>query len=152
MRLRFFEKATLIAIAAGCLASAAPAQISLPGLDIRITSGRPPALRHERRSHRPGPDYVWIAGFWNDEGGHWAWVPGRWDRPAVRNVYWIAPRYIRSEGGYIYEPGHWSNQTLVVRDDVRSHRAWRRHNRDHDREIEREHRRYDRDRDQDRDH
>jgi hypothetical protein len=144
----------LIAIAGGGLAAATfaqyPEHVRLPGLDVRITTSHPPALRHEHRPPSPGPDYVWVGGFWDNDGGHWNWVQGHWDRPADTGVYWIAPRYVRSEGAYIYEPGHWSNQTLVVGDDVRSHRAWRRHEREHEHEMEREH--HDQNRDHDRDH
>ena len=153
MRSRSLSRILLVATASGGLAAAAFAQFPepprLPGLDIRITTGHPPALRHEHRPPSPGPDYVWVAGFWDNGGGRWAWVPGRWDRPATTGVYWIAPRYVHSEGAYIYEPGHWSNQTLIVGDDVRNHRAWRHHERDHDHELDREHHR---DNDHDRDH
>ena len=153
MKSRFLSRVFLVAIASGGLAAATFAQYPepprLPGLDIRITTGHPPALRHEHRPPSPGPDYVWVAGFWDNGGGHWAWVPGRWDRPATTGVYWIAPRYVHSEGAYIYEPGHWSNQTLIVGDDVRDHRAWRHHERDHDHELDREQHR---DNDHDRNH
>ena len=51
-----------------------------PGLNVRITTGRPPAVRREIRSSRPGQDYLWINGFWANDGGRWEWVPGRWER------------------------------------------------------------------------
>jgi hypothetical protein len=110
----------------------------LPGLEVHITTGRPPALRHEVRGPRPGSDYLWIGGFWHSDGGRWIWVPGRWERPAATHAYWISPRYVHTEGGYIYEPGHWSTQTVVVGEDVRRHRGWRKHEREHERELERE--------------
>ena len=110
----------------------------LPGLDVRITTRRPPPLRYERRIERPGPDYVWVRGFWDWDGDRWEWVQGRWDRPAVADVYWIPARYIRTSRGTIYEPGHWSNQQVVVTDDVRRNRWWRQHERLHERELERE--------------
>jgi len=157
MSFRILQRVLLIAIASGGLATAAIAQfpehIPLPGLDVRITTGHPPALRHEHRPPSPGSGYVWVAGSWADNGGHWAWVPGRWDRPVATGVYWIAPRYVHSSGAYLYEPGHWSNQTLIVGDDVRNHNAWRHHEHDHEREMQREqhHDSYDQ-RNQDRDH
>jgi hypothetical protein len=123
----------------------------LPGLDVRITTRRPPALRVERRGPRPGEGYAWVRGFWNWDGGRWQWVPGRWDRPAVADGYWIPARYINTGRGTIYEPGHWSNQQVVVNDDIRNNREWRRHERMHEREMEQERdpSRY-RDRDRDR--
>ena len=143
MKFRVFQKSVWISIAAGAFAAGAFAQLPepppLPGLDIRITTGRPPSPRYEHRPARPGPDYVWVGGFWGDEAGHWNWVPGRWERPAEPGAYWIAPRYVHSQGAYVYEPGHWSNQTLIAGEDVRAHRAWKHHEREHDRELDREH-------------
>jgi hypothetical protein len=144
MNRKSFQRIVFIAIVAGGLAVTAVAQVPLPpapplpGLDIRITTGRPPALRYEHRSPSPGAGYVWVSGFWYDDRGHWEWSPGRWELPPQPNVYWIAPRYVHSGGSYIYEPGHWSIQTLAVGDEVREHRAWRQHERDHEREMERE--------------
>jgi hypothetical protein len=144
------------------LVSTASAQIPLPplppGLEVHITTGRPPAVRHEMRPARPGPDYVWIGGYWADERGHWEWVPGRWERQAAPDSYWIPARYIRTGHGYIYEPGHWSTQQVIVNEEVRRRPEWRRHEREHERELERERRREnyrdrdDRDYDRDRDH
>ena len=130
-----------VALAGGACATALAQPVPfppLPGLDVRITTGRPPALRHERRPLRPGQDYVWVSGFWNWDGGRWAWVPGRWDRPAVAEAYWIPARYVRTYRGTIYEPGHWSNQTVIVGDDIRARREWRDHERQHDRELQQE--------------
>jgi hypothetical protein len=132
-----------VALLGGFAATALP-QIPLPplppGLNVRITTGRPPAIRREVRVARPGPDYVWVGGFWDDNGGHWDWVPGRWERPAQPRGYWIAPRYVRSGRGTIYEPGHWSGQQVVVEDNVRQRSEWRRHEREHRREEDRERR------------
>jgi hypothetical protein len=140
MKFKTLQRTFLAATVLGGLAAPAlpQPQISLPGLDVRITTGRPPALRHERRGPRPGGGYVWVSGFWNWDGGRWGWVPGRWDRPAAPDAYWITPRYIRTDRGYIYEPGHWSSQTIVVGDDIRARREWRRHERTHERELERD--------------
>ena len=141
MRLETLQRAILAAAILG-VAAVTLAQIPvppLPGLHVEITTGRPPAMRHEHRGHSPGAGYVWVNGFWHWDGGRWDWVPGRWDRPPVAEAYWIAPRYVHAERGYIYEPGHWSNQTVIVGDDIRAHHAWRNHEREHERELEREH-------------
>ncbi len=129
-----------------------PVPPPLPGLEVRITTGRPPAVRYERRPVRPDPDCVWVNGFWDWDGERWIWVPGRWERVSVADVYWIPPRYVRSDRVYIYEPGHWSNQTVVVRDEIRVRHEWRRHEREHERELEKERdRKHHRDRDEDHD-
>jgi hypothetical protein len=141
MRLETLQRTILAAAVLGFVAAAGIAQIPvppLPGIHVQITTGAPPAVRHEHRGPRPGADYVWVSGFWHSDGGRWDWIPGRWERPPVAEAYWITPRYVHSQGHYIYEPGHWSNQTVIVGDDVRSHRAWREHERNHERELEQE--------------
>ena len=140
MNFRVLQRAILGLTLVGA-ATAALAQIPvppLPGIEVRFTTGRPPAPRYERRVARPGQDYVWVKGFWNWDGGRWRWINGRWDRPAVAQGYWIPARYIRSGRGTIYEPGHWSNQQVIVNDDIRARREWRQHERQHNREIEQE--------------
>ena len=158
MTLKNLHRTMLSVVLVGGAAATALPQIPLPplppGLNVRITTGRPPAVRREVRSSRPGQDYLWINGFWANDGGRWEWVPGRWERRVQSDAYWIPARYVRTSRGTIYEPGHWSNQQLVVEDDVRQNREWRRHERFHEREIERERdrKRWDHDWDHDRDH
>ena len=156
MSLKLIKRTVLGAIVVGGIAAVAPAQIPLPplppGLNVRITTGRPPAVRREVRAARPGTDYIWVNGYWNDDSGRWGWVPGRWERPVAPQAYWIPARYIRTSRGTIYEPGHWSNQQILVDSDVERRSEWRRHRRQHERELERERNRdYYRDRD-DRNH
>ena len=107
-------------------------------------NGPAPAVRHERQPPRPGPDHVWVGGRWHWDNARWTWVGGNWERPAAPKAYWIAPRYVRSGRGTIYEPGHWSNQTVVVGEDVRSRREWQQHEKEHERELQRERERYNR--------
>ena len=143
MSLKAFQRAVL-AVLFGVTAGTALAQIPvpvpvpLPGLEVRFSTGRPPAVRYERRPIRPGPDYVWVSGFWDWDGARWRWIPGRWELRVEPQAYWIAPRYVRSERGTIYEPGHWSNQQVVVNEEVRRNRWWRQHERMHERELEQE--------------
>ena len=141
MNSKALQRTILGAVLTGGVALGALAQIPippLPGLDVRITTGRPPAMRYERRSVSPGQGYVYVKGFWNWDGGRWQWVPGRWDRPAIADGYWIPARYVRTSRGTIYEPGHWSNQQVVINDDVRNNRYWRQHERQHERELQQE--------------
>ncbi len=157
MNLKILQRILLVAVVLGVSTAIAQAQIAarvelpVPSLSVHITAGRPPAPRYEVRGASPGPGYIWVGGFWASDGGHWTWVRGHWDQPPEANVYWVRPRYVHSYGEYIYEPGHWSNQTVAVPDDVREHRSWRHHERDHEREMDREHSGYYRDRDHDRD-
>jgi hypothetical protein len=154
MSMKTIKRALLGVALLGGVAVMAPAQIPLPplppGLNVRITTGRPPAPRREVRVARPGPDYVWVNGYWHDNDGRWGWIPGRWERPAEARAYWVAPQYIRTTRGTIYQPGHWSNQQVVVDDNIRQRREWRNWERTHRHDRDRDH--DDRDRDHDRDH
>jgi len=51
----------------------------------------------------PGPNYIWINGFWNFTGGRYVWTNGYGALPPYAGGYWIAPRYY---GGRFYA-GHW---------------------------------------------
>ena len=152
MNSKVLQRTLLGAVLTGGMALGALAQIPippLPGLDVQITTRRPPPLRYERRIASPGAGYVYVRGFWNWDGGRWVWIPGRWDRPAVAEAYWIPARYVRTARGTIYEPGHWSNQQVVINDDVRNDRYWRRQERQRQRELERWQREHESHRDRD---
>lgn len=71
-------------------------------------SGPPPAPVEERRSPPPGPQVVWIAGYWNWTGMQYAWIPGHWEQ-SHPGLIWRAPRYSMREGTYFYEPGAWAS-------------------------------------------
>jgi len=153
MNSKVLQRTVLGAVLIGGAALSALAQpqisISPPGLDVRIVTRRPPPLRYERRIPSPGRGYVYVKGFWNWDGNSWQWVPGRWDRPAVADAYWIPARYVRTSRGTIYEPGHWSNQEVVINDEVRNDRYWRRQERQRQRELERWQREHESHRDRD---
>lgn len=48
----------------------------------------------------PGPDYVWVAGYWAWDGFRWVWMPGQWVLPPCPGAIWI--------GGY-WRGGVWSH-------------------------------------------
>jgi YXWGXW repeat-containing protein len=79
-------------------ASAAPAQVTF---GIRI--GQPPAPRAYRVPRQPGPDYMWIEGYWYPQGSRYTWHDGYWTRPPYEGAYWVEPYYV---GGQYYA-GQW---------------------------------------------
>ena len=111
-------------------ASAAQAQISF---GIRI--GEPPPPRVYRVPAQPGPEYVWVEGYWYPQGSRYAWHNGYWTRPPYEGAYWVAPYHV---GGQYYA-GRWEGARGNV---IHDHR-W-------DRSRQRDERRNPR-RDQDRD-
>ena len=77
--------------------SAAHAQVS-----IGITIGAPPPPRYYHVVPRPGPEFVWVEGYWYPQGHHYRWHDGYWTRPPFPNAYWVQPYYHegRYYGGY----------------------------------------------------
>ena len=74
---------------------------------VELVVEAPPPPRHEHRDHRPGPDYLWIDGYWAWHGRHHEWVAGRWERPPQGRREWVAPRWEHRENGYVFIEGSW---------------------------------------------
>ncbi len=103
-------------------ASASHAQISF---GIRI--GPPPAPRVvHARPVSPGPDYVWVDGYWYPVGGHYRWHEGYWTRPPYPGAHWVAPHH---DGKQFYN-GYWDGDRGRFEHDHR----W---DKDHDRDSDR---------------
>ena len=82
------------------VASRADAQVSF---GVRI--GPPPAPRFVRvRPSRPGPNFVWIDGYWYPVGNRYQWHNGYWTRPPYGGAVWVGPRH---DGREFYQ-GYWS--------------------------------------------
>jgi WXXGXW repeat (2 copies) len=117
--------------------SALAAQISV---GIRI--GPPPAPRIVRVvPERPGPDFVWVEGYWYPVGSHYKWHAGYWTRPPYEGAHWVAPHH----DGERFFAGYWEGERGRVEHD---------HAFDHDRDRDfhdRDRYRDDHDRDHDRD-
>ena len=93
-------------------ASAANAQVSF---DVRM-GPPPPAPRAYRVPPQPGPDYVWIEGYWYPVNGRYQWHNGYWTRPPYPDAYWVDPYYQGTE----YYTGHWEGR----RGDVHHDHSW----------------------------
>ncbi len=71
---------------------------------IGINIGAPPPPRIVRvRPVAPGPDYLWIDGYWYPDGGHYRWHAGYWTLPPYPGAHWIGPRH----DGRQYFAGYW---------------------------------------------
>src|SRR6185437_13415927 len=125
MMIRSFLRIALLAsFVLGC-SSIGRAQISL---GIRI--GPPPAPRVVHVTPvRPGPDYVWIGGYWYPVGGRYQWHEGYWSRPPYAGARWIEPHH----DGRQFFAGYWDGPHGRIEHDHR----W---DRGHDRDFHHEHR------------
>jgi len=73
---------------------------------IVVRIGPPPPV-HERRPPPPDRGYVWIAGYHRYEGDHYAWTPGRWDRPPQGHQRWVAHKWVHRGDHWEMQEGHW---------------------------------------------
>jgi hypothetical protein len=104
-------------------------------VSVGIRIGAPPAPRVVRvRPVAPGPEFVWVDGYWFAEGRRWKWHDGYWTRPPYAGARWVAPRH----DGQQFFAGYWEGDRGRIEHDHR----W-----DHDKHV----RDYGRDRDRDRD-
>ena len=61
--------------------------------------------------NRPGPDFVWIGGFWDGSPGHYTWVAGHWDRPPHPHAVWSAPHWDKDADGHYHQvKGEWRDE------------------------------------------
>jgi hypothetical protein len=115
-----------IAAVLGLLLVSSPvrAQVSF-GIQI----GRPPAPRAYVVPARPGPEYVWVEGYWYAERGQYRWHDGYWTRPPYEGAYWVDPYYV--DGRYV--AGYWEYGNRRFEHDHRWDRGpdrdWRRDDR-----------------------
>jgi WXXGXW repeat (2 copies) len=94
----FVRTAFVAAMLLNC-ASVVKAQVSI---GIRIGPPPPPRVVHVVPV-RPGPDFLWVEGYWYPVGGHYRWHDGYWTRPPYAGARWIAPHH---DGRQFYE-GYW---------------------------------------------
>ncbi|HTL53743.1 MAG TPA: hypothetical protein VL860_14305 [Planctomycetota bacterium] len=74
--------------------------------DEIIVRDAPPAPIIEVISECPGPDYIWIGGwwYWSDR---WVWRRGYWGRRPYSGSVWVHPYWSHERGGWRQHSGHW---------------------------------------------
>ena len=73
-------------------------------ISIGIRIGAPPPPRVVAvRPVSPGPDFMWVEGYWYPDGKHYKWHDGYWTRPPYAGARWIAPHH---DGERFYS-GYW---------------------------------------------
>ena len=104
----------------------AAAQVSV-GIEI----GAPPPPRVVAvRPLAPGPEFIWIEGYWYLVGHHYRWHPGYWTRPPYPGAHWVVPYH----DGRRYFGGYWDgDRGRFEHDHHWDHDRDRDHGRWHDR-------------------
>ncbi len=74
-----------------------------------IVAQAPPVAQAEVVLARPGPDYVWIPGYWTWRDSRYEWMAGQWVMPPHSNAVWTPPHWdSESGGGYRFYEGYWN--------------------------------------------
>jgi hypothetical protein len=80
-------------------------------INIGVEAPPPPPRSEIIIGVSPGPDYVWIGGYWDGSPGHYTWVGGRWDHPPHAHGQWMAPHWDRGPDGHFHQTkGEWRDK------------------------------------------
>jgi hypothetical protein len=72
-----------------------------------IVAEPPPPPTTEVITVSPGPEYVWIQGYWGWRGNRWVWERGHWERPPRAHAVWVPGHYYVRDNHHHWVPGHW---------------------------------------------
>ena len=122
--MRSFMRTTLIAAMLLASGSVFGAEISV---GITIGPPPPPYVVHVLPP-RPGPEFVWVAGYWYPMGKHYKWHEGYYTRPPYAGARWVSPHH----DGERFFAGYWDGDRGRLEHD----HHW---DRDHDRDYNRGH-------------
>jgi hypothetical protein len=95
---------------AGLVAPALAASPMLADFSINLTVDAPPPPPRAEVvvGVSPGPDYIWVGGFWDGTPGHYVWRAGHWDRPPRPHAAWVAPHWEKDHDGHYHQvKGEW---------------------------------------------
>jgi hypothetical protein len=99
-------------------------------VSVGIRIGAPPAARVVRvHPRQPGPEYVWLNGYWYPVGHKYKWHDGYWTRPPYQGAHWTEARY----DGRMFYDGYWDGERGRSRHDHQRDRNRDRDYRDDDR-------------------
>jgi hypothetical protein len=97
-------------LCAGCAYERGYVTTSSPDYEYVSEPPVAPAAPFEVITTSPGPDYVWINGYYDWEGPapyRHRWVAGHWDRPARPQSAWVNGEWEHNEHGYRWRRGYW---------------------------------------------
>jgi len=83
------------------------AEAPQPLAGVVVVQAAPPAPLVEVVPGRPGPDFMWVKGYWVVDHNRWVWVQGGWRRPPHAGAVWVEPRWDRHGNEYHYAHGEW---------------------------------------------
>ena len=94
--------ATLLGSTTACVGGMEPA-----GAGVVWVQRSPPRERYEERPPYPGPEFIWISGYWVWGGADYDWTPGRWERRPTSRAKYDRGRWYHGRGGWYWVEGRW---------------------------------------------
>jgi hypothetical protein len=73
---------------------------------VRRPSIAPPPPRTEVVIAKPGPDYIWISGYWGWKSGKYVWMTGHWVKARPGRA-WIAGHWEKRGQHWVWIKGRW---------------------------------------------
>ncbi len=67
----------------------------------------PPAPVADVRVVRPGPNYVWVPGYYRWDGRAYRWAAGAWMLPPRPRAVWVPGHWSHTRRGWFYVEGRW---------------------------------------------
>ena len=94
-----------IAVVVGLLSLTTLPSASRAQVYVSITTA-PPPLPVYVQPVIPGPDYMWVPGYWAWGSFGYYWVPGTWVLPPAVGLLWTPGYWGNSDGGYAWNAGY----------------------------------------------
>lgn len=77
------------------------------GDDVYVVDAAPAPRTEVIVGPAPGPNYVWVNGYWGRYRNNWYWVKGRWAARPRPQAVWVSGRWDHQPRGYRWSHGHW---------------------------------------------
>jgi len=94
-------------VGTGCVVTARPEPVYGGEVYADEAPPPPPVDAEVAVGVAPGPDFIWIGGFWHRDHDRWVWGGGHWGHRPYAHAEWVGHRWVRGDHGYHYEQGHW---------------------------------------------
>lgn len=77
------------------------------GISISVGTA-PPPLPYYEQPYVPGPDFIWMPGYWAWGPAGYYWVPGSWVLAPEPGLLWTPGYWGWNNTVYVWHPGYWA--------------------------------------------
>jgi hypothetical protein len=72
-----------------------------------VVGAEPPPPIVEQVTVAPGPEYVWVSGYWRWHHHSWEWIRGHWAFPPRRGAIWVEGHWDHRGDRIIWIDAYW---------------------------------------------